>query len=57
MLGFDGTLDLIMRISDYKQQSRYLETSHSVVFNCVVVCFVCVYTQNTNTHCHTYRHT
>ena len=53
MLGFDSSLDLIMRISDYKQLSRYLETVHSVVFTCVVVC---VYT-HTHTHTHIAIHT
>jgi hypothetical protein len=60
MLGFDGSLDLIMGITDYIQQLRYFRNcSFSGVYLCSCVCvFVFIHTQtdfsihtNLYTHC------
>jgi hypothetical protein len=58
MLGVDGSVDLIMGISDYNQQLRNFrncEFSGDYLCSCVCVC-VCVYIY-IHTHCHTYKRT
>jgi hypothetical protein len=57
MLGFDGSLDLIMGICDHIQQLRCFRNpsfSGDYLCSCVCVC-VCIYTY-THTHTHIYTY-